>query len=128
MREGTRSPAPVTMIFVEPKIPGSKRGTEPSVAVVIPCHNEAPSIADVIRDFRRALPQAIIVVADNASTDDTANIAKREGAFVIPEVRLGKGRAVRRLFADVDADIYVLVRTGTGVRSRRGTTDGSDGR
>ena len=76
--------------------------------MVIPCHNEAPSIADVIRDFRRALPQAIIVVADNASTDDTANIAKREGAFVIPEVRLGKGRTVRRLFADVDADIYVL--------------------
>lgn len=80
----------------------------PSVAVVIPCHNEAPSIAQVIRDFRKALPKALIVVADNASTDQTAQIAEREGAAVIPEMRLGKGRAVRRLFADVDADIYVL--------------------
>lgn len=80
----------------------------PSIAVIIPCHDEAPSIAQVIRDFRQALPGALIVIADNASTDQTAQIAEREGAFVIPEVRLGKGRAVRRLFADVDADIYVL--------------------
>lgn len=79
------------------------------IAVVIPCHNEAPSIASVIRDYQQALPDAIIVVADNASTDNTAEIARDCGAQVVFESRPGKGRAVRKLFADVDADIYVLV-------------------
>ena len=78
------------------------------VAVVIPCHNEEPSIAQVISDFRKALPEAIIVVADNASTDRTASIASELGAYVVPVPQLGKGRAVRKLFSDVDADIYVL--------------------
>lgn len=80
----------------------------PRVAVVIPAHNEARAIQDVVGSFRRVLPSAIIVVADNGSTDDTAELARDAGAQVIFEPRLGKGRAVRKLFADVDADIYVL--------------------
>lgn len=79
------------------------------VAVVIPCHNEAQTIANVVESFRHALPSARIVVVDNASTDATAAVALAVGATVITERRAGKGRAVRRLFSDVDADCYVLV-------------------
>lgn len=79
------------------------------VAVIIPCHNEAATIATVVHDFRRTLPQCQIVVSDNASTDDTASIAQAAGAQVIHEPRRGKGNAVRRLFADVEADCYVMV-------------------
>lgn len=80
----------------------------PDVAVVIPCHNEEVAIQGVIGDFRRSLPGARIVVLDNASTDDTAEAARLAGADVIFERRQGKGRAVRRLLADVEAGIYVL--------------------
>lgn len=79
------------------------------VAVVIPCHNEAPTIAQVVRDFADALPGCLVVVVDNASTDDTAQRARDAGAEVLHEPRPGKGNAVRRLFADVDADCYVMV-------------------
>lgn len=78
-------------------------------AVLIPCHNEAAGIARVVRDFRAALPGAEIHVCDNASTDDTAGIAAAAGAHVCYEPQPGKGNAVRRLFSDVEADIYVLV-------------------
>ncbi|MEI6621935.1 MAG: glycosyltransferase family 2 protein, partial [Actinomycetes bacterium] len=74
-----------------------------------PCHNEAPSIAAVVHQFQLALPGSIIVVADNGSTDDTAERARDAGAQVVFEPRLGKGYAVRKLFADVEADIYVLI-------------------
>lgn len=80
----------------------------PQLAVVLPCHNEAASIASVIRTFSKALPEAQIYVCDNASTDATALLASEAGAIVIKENRRGKGHAVRRLFADVDADVYVL--------------------
>lgn len=81
----------------------------PQVAVVIPCRDEAVTIAQVVEGFRRSMPDAEIVVCDNASTDDTAARAREAGARVIEEPRPGKGRAVRRLLADVDADCYVMV-------------------
>jgi glycosyltransferase involved in cell wall biosynthesis len=86
-------------------------GTPPTkrVAVLVPCHNEAAAIRDVVRDFRRYLPAATIYVYDNASTDDTAGLAEDVGAVVRKEPLVGKGNVVRRMFADIDADIYVMV-------------------
>lgn len=80
----------------------------PRVAVIIPCHNESLAIAAVVHDFHAALPDALVVVADNASADDTAAVAREAGALVVSEPRIGKGWAVRKLFADVDADVYLL--------------------
>lgn len=79
------------------------------VAVIVPCYNEADSVASVVRDFRQALPAARVYVYDNASTDETAALAREAGAVVRSEPRRGKGHVVRRMFADVEADIYVLV-------------------
>ena len=81
----------------------------PEVAVLVPCHNEAATIGRVIEDFRGYLPRAAIYVYDNGSTDDTAQIARASGALVRAEPLLGKGNVVRRMFADIDADIYVMV-------------------
>jgi glycosyltransferase involved in cell wall biosynthesis len=78
-------------------------------AVIIPCFNEARTIAKVIGDFRRALPDAAIYVYDNNSTDGTADLARAAGAVVGRETRQGKGHVVRRMFRDVDADVLVLV-------------------
>lgn len=85
--------------------------TEPAarLAVLVPCRDEAPTIARVVADFQRALPGAVVYVYDNASTDDTAQRAREAGAVVRREHRPGKGNVVRRMFADIDADIYVLV-------------------
>ena len=83
--------------------------SEARVAVLIPCLNEASTIAQVVLDFRRALPGADIYVFDNGSTDATAVMAAAAGAVVRREHRPGKGQVVRRMFADVDADLYVLV-------------------
>jgi len=80
-----------------------------SIAVLIPCYNEAAAIAEVVRDFRSALPGAAIHVFDNASSDDTAAIARDAGAIVHGVELRGKGNVVRRMFADVEAGIYVLV-------------------
>lgn len=77
--------------------------------MLIPCHNEARTIGQVIVDFRRNLPGAEIYVFDNNSRDDTADIALRAGAYVRPVSLQGKGNVVRRAFADVDADVYILV-------------------
>jgi glycosyltransferase involved in cell wall biosynthesis len=82
---------------------------QPSVAVLIPCFNEAAAIGDVVRSFRGALPDARVYVFDNNSTDGSPELAARAGAVVRSEPRQGKGNVVRRMFADVDADIYVLV-------------------
>ena len=79
------------------------------IAVLIPCRNEAASIGRVVEDFRAALPNADIHVCDNQSSDDTAAIAAESGAIVHHERLTGKGNAVRRLFSDVEAEIYVLV-------------------
>ena len=79
------------------------------MAVLIPCYNEAVSIAKVIDDFRHELPEADIYVYDNNSTDDTAEIALKHGAIVKKEYRQGKGNVVRSMFRDIDADIYIMV-------------------
>lgn len=81
----------------------------PRVAVLIPCYNEAVAIAKVVADFAAALPDAAIFVYDNNSSDPTAFVAKAAGAIVCRETLQGKGNVVRRAFADVEADIYVLV-------------------
>jgi glycosyltransferase involved in cell wall biosynthesis len=81
----------------------------PRIAVLIPCYNEAVAIPGVIAAFRTALPAAEIYVYDNNSTDGTAQIARDAGARVGVEVLQGKGNVVRRMFADVEADIYILV-------------------
>lgn len=80
-----------------------------NVAVLIPCHNEAETIAQVVCDFRNSLPMATIYVYDNNSLDDSATRAANAGAIVRRERHQGKGHVVRRMFADVDADIYVMV-------------------
>lgn len=80
-----------------------------SVAVLVPCFNEAATIADVIGGFRTVLPQARVYVYDNNSSDGTAEAAASAGAFVRSETRQGKGHVVRRMFADIEADVYVLV-------------------
>jgi len=79
------------------------------IAVLIPCRNEAASIAGVVTDFRRALPSAQIYVYDNNSSDQTAEAARTAGATVRRETLQGKGHVVRRMFADIEAGIYVLV-------------------
>jgi glycosyltransferase involved in cell wall biosynthesis len=79
------------------------------IAVIIPCRDEAAAIAKVVEDFRAALPSATIYVYDNDSSDDTSGVAREAGAVVRREVLPGKGNVVRRMFADVEADIYVLV-------------------
>jgi glycosyltransferase involved in cell wall biosynthesis len=82
---------------------------EPSVAVLIPCFNEAVAIARVVADLRNALPRAAVYVYDNNSTDGTAEAARAAGATVRREPLQGKGNVVRRMFADVEADVYLLI-------------------
>src|SRR5690242_20370654 len=79
------------------------------IAVLVPCYNEEAAIGKVVADFQTALPEAAIYVYDNNSTDATVEAAARAGAIVRRERHQGKGRVVRRMFTDVDADIYVLV-------------------
>src|SRR5437016_8333143 len=80
-----------------------------SVAVLVPCFNEEATIGKVVADFRAALPEAAIYVYDNNSADRTGEVARAAGALVRRERHQGKGNVVRRMFADVDADLYVLV-------------------
>jgi glycosyltransferase involved in cell wall biosynthesis len=79
------------------------------IAVLIPCYNEAAAIEQVISGFRTVLPTARILVFDNNSTDDTVAVARRAGAETRHVLRQGKGNVVRRMFADIDADLYLLV-------------------
>ncbi len=87
----------------------SVTGSGLNVAVLIPCYNEAGTIAQVVADFRNSLPMATIYVYDNNSFDDSATRAARAGAIVRRERHQGKGHVVRRMFADVDAAVYVMV-------------------
>lgn len=80
-----------------------------SIAVLIPCYNEAATIDKVVADFRRVLPEAQVYVYDNCSSDETAEKAQRAGAIVRHEPRQGKGNVVRSMFRDIKADWYVLV-------------------
>jgi glycosyltransferase involved in cell wall biosynthesis len=82
---------------------------QPRIAVLVPCYNEEAAVATVVAGFRKALPSAEIYVYDNNSRDRTAAVAQEAGAIVRSERRQGKGHVVRRMFADVEADIYVLV-------------------
>lgn len=83
--------------------------SQPRLAVLIPCLNEALTIAKVVRDFKQVLPQAQIYVYDNGSTDNTGAVAESAGASVQIDYHRGKGNVVRRMFRDIDADIYIMV-------------------
>ena len=85
-------------------VPGDAR-----LAILIPCYNEGLTIGRVVASFRDALPEAAVYVYDNNSTDDTAEQARAMGAIVRIERRQGKGHVIRRMFADIDADCYILV-------------------
>jgi glycosyltransferase involved in cell wall biosynthesis len=80
-----------------------------TIAVLVPCYNEETAIGKVVGDFRAALPEATVYVYDNNSADRTAAVAEQAGAVVRHERHQGKGRVARRMFTDIDADIYVLV-------------------
>jgi len=84
-------------------------GADPAIAILVPCYNEAVAIQAVIQGFRAHLPSAVIYVYDNNSTDDTARLAREAGAVVRHEARQGKGHVIRRMFADIEADIYIIV-------------------
>jgi hypothetical protein len=79
------------------------------IAVLVPCRNEAAAIATVVHDFQQYLPTATVYVYDNDSSDETAQVARDAGALVYSEPLVGKGNVVRRMFADIEADIYVIV-------------------
>lgn len=79
------------------------------IAVLIPCYNEEKTVAKVIRDAKAALPEAVVYVYDNNSTDRTAQIAEAEGAVVRPEYMQGKGNVIRRMFREIDARCYIMV-------------------
>lgn len=81
----------------------------PRLAVLVPCYNEEATVAKVVADFRAALPDAEIYVYDNNSKDKTSAKAREAGAVVRQETRQGKGNVVRRMFADIEADVYILV-------------------
>jgi len=82
---------------------------QPRIAAIVPCHNEAACVATVVRELQDAVPGIVVYVYDNASTDETAAIATEVGAVVRHEQVPGKGNVIRRAFADVEADIYVLI-------------------
>ena len=79
------------------------------VAVLVPCYNEAKTIKKVVEDFRTVLPEAVIYVYDNNSSDDTAAIAEAAGAVVRHEYQQGKGNVIRRMFREIDAQCYVMI-------------------
>ncbi len=78
------------------------------IAVLIPCYNEAATVEKVVTDFRRALPESVVYVYDNNSTDGTAEIAKKAGAVVRFEYQQGKGNVIRRMFREIDAECYIM--------------------
>ena len=97
----------------DPAIPSQGMSGTPlsalRVAVLVPCFNEEATVAKVVADFRAELPSAVVHVYDNNSTDSTVAVARAAGAVVARETRQGKGHVIRRMFGDIDADVYVLV-------------------
>ena len=81
----------------------------PRIAFIIPCYNEAVSIAYVVKKAKELFPQSEVIVCDNNSKDDTARLARDAGAHVVFEKKVGKGNAVRRLLRDIDADVFIMV-------------------
>lgn len=108
---GTRRAGQASGRVVQPQTVGVQlaNSTRPIIAVLIPCRNEALTVTQVVTDFRRALPDAVIFVYDNCSTDNTYDLAVAAGAVARREPTPGKGNVVRRMFADVEADVYVMV-------------------
>lgn len=96
-----------SMHLQEPLLRDARR--DPRIAVLIPCFNEAVAIGRVVADLRNAIPNATVFVYDNNSTDGTRAVAQQAGAVVRAEPLQGKGNVVRRMFADVEADVYLLV-------------------
>jgi glycosyltransferase involved in cell wall biosynthesis len=88
--------------------PAEDLRTTPTVAVLLPCYNEQATIGRVVAEFRASLPTATLYVYDNASNDRTADVARSAGATVRVETRRGKGNVMRTMFADIDADVYVI--------------------
>ena len=80
-----------------------------TIAVLIPCYNESQTIAKVVKDYREALPEAVIYVYDNNSTDHTDETAREAGAIVRYEYRQGKGNVIRSMFRDIDAECYLMI-------------------
>lgn len=80
-----------------------------SIAVLVPCYNESKTIEKVVKDFKAALPEAVIYVYDNNSTDNTAEIAEKAGAVVRHEYRQGKGNVIRSMFKQIEADCYLMI-------------------
>ena len=78
------------------------------IAVLIPCYNEAKTIEKVVRDFQKSIPDSVIYVYDNNSTDGTAELAEAEGAVVKREYMQGKGNVIRRMFREIDAECYIM--------------------
>lgn len=85
-----------------------KNGKMDRIAVLLPCYNEGQTIAKVITDFKKALPEAVIYVYDNNSSDHTDDIARQEGAVVRYEYQQGKGNVIRRMFREIDAECYIM--------------------
>lgn len=79
------------------------------IAVLIPCYNESATVQKVVTDWKRELPEAVVYVYDNNSTDDTAKLAAAAGAVVRREYRQGKGNVIRRMFREIDAEAYIMV-------------------
>ena len=79
------------------------------IAVLIPCYNEEKTIGKVVADWKRSLPDAVIYVYDNNSSDETARIARDAGAVVRHEYQQGKGNVIRRMFREIDAQCYIMV-------------------
>ncbi len=86
-----------------------KKKEQEKIAVLIPCYNEEKTVEKVVKDYKKALPDADIYVYDNNSTDNTASIAKKAGAIVKYEYRQGKGNVIRSMFKDIDADCYLMI-------------------
>ena len=80
-----------------------------SNAVLVPCYNDSKTIEKVVKDFKAALPEAVIYVYDNNSTDNTAEIAEKAGAVVRHEYRQGKGNVIRSMFKQIEADCYLMI-------------------
>ncbi|PTM41496.1 glycosyltransferase family 2 protein [Bosea sp. 124] len=98
-----------TTDIAAPAVPAiATRADTLRIAILIPCYDEAATVGNVVRNFKEALPQADIYVYDNNSKDDTAAVAKAAGAIVRTERRQGKGNVVRRMFSDIEADIYLM--------------------
>ena len=91
-------------------MPEEKEGMEmDKIAVLIPCYNEEKTIAKVVADTKRALPEAVVYVYNNNSSDRTAELAEAAGAVVRNEYMQGKGNVIRRMFREIDAECYIMV-------------------